>query len=366
VPELQAPPLVPVPRAGDLPLSFGQQRLWFLDQLLPGSSAYNIAPAFSLKGPLNATALEQAFREIVRRHETLRTVFPTVDDQPVQRVMPPDFFGWKVVDLAAVAAAQSETEARRLADEEAQLPFEIAKGPLLRVTLLRIAPENHLLLMTMPHIVSDGWSLAVFCEELSALYGAFCAGRPSPLPELPIQFADYAVWKRNWLQGKVLEEQLGYWKQQLAGVPTKIELPSDHPRPPVQTLRGARYFLNLPTTLSEATAALGREEKTTLFMTLLAAFNTFLYTYTGQTDLLIGSPFANRTRIETQGLIGPLVNTLVLRTQLSGNPICSAACGRWSWELMRIRAILSRKSSPSCGRPGIPAAIRSFKSTSAL
>jgi hypothetical protein len=238
----------------------------------------------------------------------------------VQRVMPPDFFGWKVVDLAVVAAAQSETEARRLADEEAQLPFEIAKGPLLRVILLRIAPEHHLLLMTMPHIVSDGWSLTVFCEELSALYGAFCAGRPSPLPELPIQFADYAVWKRKWLQGKVLEEQLGYWKQQLAGVPTKIELPSDHPRPPVQTLRGARYFLNFPTTLSEATAALGREEKTTLFMTLLAAFNTFLYTYTGQTDLLIGSPFANRTRIETQGLIGPLVNTLVLRTQLSGNP----------------------------------------------
>ncbi len=317
---LQAPPLVPVARDRHLPLSFAQQRLWFIDQLLPGSSAYSIPFGFFLSGPLNGEALERSLREIVRRHEALRTCFPTVDGEPRQEIRPPETFRLEKNDLRHWTGGDREKEAARLGDEEAQRPFSLAEGPLFRARLVQFGDERHLLLLTMHHIIMDGWSLDVFLQELSRLYDAFDAGQPSPLEPLPIQYADYAVWQRQWLQGRVLEAQMKYWKEQLAGAPPKLELPADHARPAVQTLRGARYIFTLPRALAEAAEALSREEGSTVFMTLLAAFKTFLYAYAQEEDIVVGSPFANRTRLETQPLIGSFVNTLVLRTRLEGNP----------------------------------------------
>ena len=301
------------------PTSFAQQRLWFIDQLEPGNPFYNLPAAVLLKGRLNVVVLELSFKEIVRRHEALRTTFATVDGQPVQVVGDNFNFGLQVLDLQQLAETEREEKVKQLAAEEASKPFDLTKGPLLRASLLQLDAEKYVLLLTLHHIIFDGWSIGVFLQELAALYEAFSIGKPSPLPELSIQYADFAIWQREWLAGDRLQTQLNYWKNQLSGVPPLLELPADRPRPPAQTYRGAKESFLIPRTLTEAIKKLSRQENVTLFMTLLAAFKTLLYRYTGQADIPVGSPIANRNRAEIQGLIGFFVNTLVLRTDLSGD-----------------------------------------------
>lgn len=317
-----APPIRPVDRGGELPLSLAQQRLWLLDQLLPGSPFYNIPQAVRLRGALDVPALKRTLDEISRRHEILRTTYGAGRNpgQPVQIIAPSRSGPLPLVDLRALPAAAREAEARRLAAEEAERPFDLARGPLLRVSLLQLDREDHVVLFTMHHIVGDAWSMGVLVNEVAALYAAFSQGRPSPLPELPIQYADFAHWQQQWLQGEVLEAHLDFWRRQLDGATAALKLPTDRPRPPQQTFRGAHYAFALPRPLSEALKALSRQSEATLFMTLLGAFATLLYHYTGQEDILIGSPVAGRNRAELEGLIGYFVNTLALRVDLQGDP----------------------------------------------
>ncbi|HYG62668.1 MAG TPA: amino acid adenylation domain-containing protein, partial [Thermoanaerobaculia bacterium] len=321
---LAQPPLVPMPRQGDLPLSFAQQRLWFLEQLQPGGAAYNLPTAVRLTGDLPVPLLARIFAEIVRRHESLRTVFVAEEDgreDPAQRIAPPQDVDLPVVELAGLAEADREAEARRLAGEEAWRPFDLATGPLLRLTLLRLAAREHVLLMTMHHIVSDGWSAGVLLREIAALFEAFSAGRPSPLPELPVQYADFASWQRSWLQGEVLESQLSYWRHQLAGAPRVLDLPLDRPRPAVQSQQGVWWPVALSPELSERVRQLCRGTGMTPFMALMAGWALLLGRHAGQQEVLVGTPIAGRNRREIEGLIGYFVNTLVLRTDLAGNPI---------------------------------------------
>jgi amino acid adenylation domain-containing protein len=322
------PPLTPVAqKAGHLPLSYTQQRLWFLDQLEPGSSAYNIPAAVRLTGALDAEAFARSFNEIARRHESLRATFVTVNGQAAQLIAPAQPVDLPVTDLSGLPETRREVEATRMAAEEARRPFDLARGPVLRLRLLKLGDEEHIALMTMHHIISDGWSIGILIRELAALYEAFTAGRPSPLPELPIQYSDFAVWQQEWLQGEALRTQLAYWKLQLASLPI-LELPTDRPRPPVQTFRGAGQSLFLSAEQAESLKALSRREGVTLFMTLLAAFKTLLRHYTNQDDIVVGSDIANRNRRETEDLIGFFVNQLVLRTDLSGNPTFRELLGR--------------------------------------
>ena len=302
------------------PLSFAQQRLWFLHQLDPLGATYNVPAATRLTGRLDLRALAETLSEIVRRHEVLRTTFAIVDDEPAQVVAPHAPLALPVTDLSARPPAQREQEARRLATEEARKPFNLSTGPLLRASLLKLDEDDHVLLVTMHHIVSDGWSMGVLINEIATLYAAFTAGRPAPLADLPIQYADYAVWQRDWLRGERLDEQLAYWRRQLAGAPPVLELPTDRARPPVQSFGGAQVVFRLSEQLSQELNALCRREGVTLFMLLLAAFQTLLYRYTNQPDIVVGTPIAGRSRRELEGLIGFFINTLVLRTDLSGNP----------------------------------------------
>jgi len=304
------------------PLSFAQQRLWFLDQLEPESSVYNIADALRLHGPLDITALEQSVNAIVQRHEALRTTFSMSDGEPVQVIAPSLTAPLAIIDLRRHSESEREAETRRLAREESLTPFVLSHGPLLRVTLLRLTDTEHLLLLTVHHIVADGWSLEVLYRELSLLYQAFHTGQPAPLSELPIQYADYTLWQREWLQGEVLEKQLDYWKTQLHGAPPMLTLPMDRPRPAVYSYRGARETLELSAELTQALKTLSQREGVTLFMMLLAAFQILLSHHTNQEDLVVGAPIAGRTRQEIEGLIGFFVNTLALRADLSGNPSC--------------------------------------------
>jgi amino acid adenylation domain-containing protein len=306
--------------SGSFPLSFAQRRLWFLDQLDPGSPTYNVPIAFRVAGPLDKAVLEQSFNEIVRRHEALRTTFPAVDGEPIQVISPVLTVPVPVVDCRELPESEREAEVQRLANGEARRPFDLAQGPLLRTTLLRLGEEEHVLLLTMHHIVSDGWSAGILIRELAVLYEAFAAGKSSPLSEPPVQYADFARWQRQWLQGEVLDAQLAYWKQQLDGALSVLELPADRPRPAIQSFRGARQSLTVPQDLSESLKALSLQVGGTLFMTLLASFQTLLQRYTGQDDIIVGTPIANRDRAEIEGLIGCFANTLVLRTDLSGNP----------------------------------------------
>ncbi len=300
------------------PLSFAQERLWFLDQLEPGNPLYNNLAAIRLSGSLNLTALERTLNEIVRRHEILRSTFAIVDGRPVQSIAPNLQLALPVVDLQSLP--EREGEAMRLATEEARRPFNLSEGPLLRVTLMKLAEEERVVLLTMHHIVSDGWSVGVLIREVAALYEAFTHGAPAPLPELRIQYVDFAVWQRQWMKGKKLDEQLAYWKRHLAGAAPTLELPADRPRPAARTFCGATRFFNLPVDVSNALKELSRQNDATLFMTLLAAFQTLLYRYSGQEDFCIGAPIANRNRAETEGLVGFFVNTLALRCDLSGDP----------------------------------------------
>src|SRR5688500_18730485 len=314
------PPVVPVERTGALPLSFAQERLWFLDRLEPGSTTYNMPAARRLGGALDEAALERSLSEIVRRHEALRTVFAEVDGSPVQVITPFDGFVVPVEDLSGLSEADREAAVRRRVGEEARRAFDLSADPLFRAALLRLGEEDHVLLLSMHHVVSDGWSTGVLFRELSALYAAYREGRESPLPELAVQYADYAVWQREQLTGEALDRQLSYWRERLAGAPELLELPTDHPRPAMRTYRGATVPVELSLELLERLQALGRSEGATLYMTLLGAFQVLLSKYSGSEDIVVGSPIAGRTRKELEELIGLFVNTLVLRTDLSGDP----------------------------------------------
>jgi hypothetical protein len=300
-----------------LPLSYAQQRLWFLHRLEPTSHQYNSSTAFQLSGRLHTESLERSLGEIVRRHEILRTTFPSRHGQPVQTVNEFPNFTLRMEDLSNLSQDDREAEVQRCCAAEFSKPFDLTNRPPFRATLLKLHEEEHLLLITMHHIVTDGWSRGILFRELSELYAAFSAGQPSPLAELPIQYADFAVWQRGWLQGEVLARQLSYWREQLAELPA-LQLPTDYPRPAVQTFEGAREERVLPKALSERLQELSQREGVTLFMTLLAAFVLLLHRYSGQEDIVVGSPIANRNRSELEGLIGFFVNMLVLRTDLSG------------------------------------------------
>ncbi|MFP2964422.1 condensation domain-containing protein, partial [Myxococcus sp. 1LA] len=306
---LQAPPLTRVSRKGTLPLSFAQQRLWFLDQLEPGSAFYNVPVVVKLIGTLDVEALRRSFSELVRRHESLRTTFRAQDGVAVQVVSDESTARLEVLEV-------DSSSVKQFAEEEALRPFDLAMGPLLRATLLKVAEGEHVLVLVMHHIVSDGWSMGILVRELVALYEAYSQGRESPLAELAVQYADYSVWQREWLQGEVLEAQLGYWRGQLEGAPAALELPTDKVRPAVQTYRGATTELEWPKALWEGVKQLAQRESATPFMVLLAAFQAVLARYSGQDDVSVGTAIANRTRAETEGLIGFFVNTLVLRAKL--------------------------------------------------
>jgi amino acid adenylation domain-containing protein len=301
-------------------LSFAQQRLWFLHQLEQGSANYNIPMAASLKGRLDELALERSINEVVRRHEALRTTFREVAGEPAQVIAPWTAPGSPLVDLHALPPAAREREADRLAAAEAKRPFDLAAGPLLRATLLRLADERHVALFTMHHIVSDGWSSGVLVTELGTLYAASLAGTPSPLPELAVQYADFAAWERRHLVGELLESEVGWWRGQLAGLPPALELPADHPRPAVQSLRGRAGHFALDGGVLAGLQRLSQQQGATLFMTTLAAFLELLRRYTGEDDLAVGTPVAGRTRGEIEPLIGLFINTLVLRVDLGGDP----------------------------------------------
>ena len=322
-------PLTKVQTATDVhPLSIAQQQLWLLDQLAPGNPAYTISFAIGLEGSLKVALLERSLNEIVRRHEVLRTTFSLVNGKPVQIIAPSLRLSLSVVDYQEYPELERESEVQRLAPQESQQPFNLTQEPLLRAKLVRLGQQEHRLLLTMHHIILDGLSVEVFIQEMAALYKAFLTEKASPLPELSIQYKDFVYWQRQWLQEEQLETQLNYWKQQLEGVPAILQLPTDHPRPAVQTFRGASQSLELPKTLTDKLKALSRQEGVTLFMLLLAAFQTFLYRYTGQDDIPVGSPIANRNHRELKRLIGCFINTLVLRTNLGGNPSFRELLGR--------------------------------------
>ncbi|TCP59054.1 amino acid adenylation domain-containing protein [Tumebacillus sp. BK434] len=310
--EVVTPPIIPVPRNEHLPLSFAQERLWFLDQLHPDSVTYNIPVVLQIKGNLEPDVLCRCLEAVVKRHESLRTTFKIVDGQPKQIITNEGNVPLPVSDVQSVA------EARAAALEEARTPFSLAEGPLLRAKLLRLGPVEHMLLLTMHHIITDEWSMGIFIEEMATFYAAFSTGITAHLQPLPIQYADYAVWQREWLQGELLQNQLAYWKDKLGGELPILQLPTDFQRPAVLSERGASRTFHLNAALTGQLNRLSQQEGTTLFMTLLAAFNTLLFRYTGQEDILIGTPIAGRRREEIDALIGFFVNTLVLRTDLSG------------------------------------------------
>src|SRR5215217_312387 len=301
-----------VPHDDALPLSFAQQRLWFLDQLAPGA-AYNLSGRLHLEGRLDISALEKSLNEIVRRHEALRTIFSTRNGQPVQIILPELRLPLPRVDLSDLPSIQ------KFCDEEAERPFDLTTGPLVRAHLLRLSTEDHILLLSMHHIVSDGWSIGVLIRELAALYEAYAAGAKSALKELSLQYGDYALWQREWLQGDVLDQQLSYWRKQLHSV-SVLELPLDNPRSATPSFQSATFSNKLSKKTSEELQALSRAEGVTLFMTLIAALQLLLWRYSGQEDIAVGTPVANRTRAETDDVVGFFVNTLALRADMSGNP----------------------------------------------
>ncbi|HIK04822.1 MAG TPA: amino acid adenylation domain-containing protein [Trichormus sp. M33_DOE_039] len=316
----QTIPITPVSRDQAIPLSFAQQRLWFLDQLVGPSATYNTPTALKITGKLNIPALEQAIIEIVRRHEVLRTSFQKIHETPVQVIHPSVTITLPVVDLQDLSDQEQAFRVQQLVQQEAHTPFDLQQPPLIRGQILCLGETSHVLLLTVHHIVVDGWSMGVFIQELSSLYPAFVIGQPSPLTELSIQYADFAVWQRQWLSGEVLNTKLNYWRQKLAGAPPLLELPTDRPRPPVETFRGGSYTFTLSSQLTQQLVNLSQKSGVTLFMTLQAAFVTLLHRYTSQDDILVGTPIANRNRQEMEPLIGFFVNSLVLRTKLNGNP----------------------------------------------
>ncbi|HEV2863965.1 MAG TPA: condensation domain-containing protein [Pyrinomonadaceae bacterium] len=314
--------------AGPAPLSFSQQRMWILDRLVPGNPAHNLVSAVRLTGPFNAAAFEQALSEIVRRHEVLRTVFTESGGEPAQVVQPPRPLRLTPVDLSGLPPAERESRMRRLVGEASQRPFDLERGPLLRVVLVRLDAEEHVVSFTMHHIVGDGRSTEVLTREVTALYVAFLAGAASPLPELPIQYADYAVWQRGWLRGEALEEQLAYWRGQLKGASATFELNGGKSRPAKRTFGGASPWFLISRELTDSLKAFSQRQDSTLFMTLVAAFKSLIHFYSEKTDIVIGTPVANRNRAELAGMIGFFANSLVLRTELAGDPTFEELLGR--------------------------------------
>ncbi|MCW5318637.1 condensation protein [Nostoc sp. KVJ3] len=301
------------------PLSSGQRRIWCFEELAPDISLYNIPLAFRLKGKLNITSLEKSINEILRRHEALRTNFLTVNGQPVQLVAPVLTLKLPTINLCNLPELKRELEVSRLAVEEAQKPFNLTRDPLVRATLLWLSEKEHVLLLTMHHTISDGWSIGVLLRELSILYKAFSSKMDSPLPELPIQYGNYVRWQMKGLPSDILYTQLTYWKKQLVDPLPVVALPTDKPRPPVRSFMGALQSVVIPASLTAALKTLSRRQGVTLFMTLLAAFQVLLYRYTGQEDILIATPIAGRKNVETEELIGVFINVVILRTNLSGN-----------------------------------------------
>ncbi|HYG62947.1 MAG TPA: condensation domain-containing protein, partial [Thermoanaerobaculia bacterium] len=311
----EVPPLVPVPRSGGeaLPLSFAQERLWFLEQLFPGAGLYHMPLVARLAGPLDAAALAWSLAAVVERHEILRIVCPAVEGRPVQRVVPARGIALPRIDLAALPGPQREAAAREWVEEASVRPFELGEAPPWRALLLRLGPEDHVLALVLHHIAADGWSLEVLIRDLSALYAG------TPLQELAVQYTDFAVWQREWLQGEVLEGQLHYWRERLAGLPPALDLPFDRPRPAIPSGRGAVRGFTLPR-LAVPLRGLGRQSGATLFMALLAGVEALLARLSGQTDIAVGTAVAGRERVETEGLIGLFINTLVLRCDLADDP----------------------------------------------
>ena len=316
------PALVALERTGALPMSFAQERLWFLEQLDDVGATYHLPLRFRLEGELDIDALERTFNELIRRHESLRTRFEMTDDGPVQVIEPDSRLELTVTDLSSFAdPAEREAALRPLMQAEITQRFDLGKGLLIRAAVLRMGPAEHILLIIVHHIASDGWSLgAVLPRELSILYAAFSKGLPSPLPELAVQYADFTVWQRGWLQGEVLEQQLSYWKQQLGGAPGVLELPTDRPRPPLPSYSGTRLPIAMPANLPAEINAMARRSGATPYMVLLAAFQLLLSRWSGQTDVVVGSPIAGRTERQTEGLIGCFINTLVMRVDVSDDP----------------------------------------------
>ena len=315
-----SPSLQRVERDGEIPLSFAQQRLWFLDKLTPGSFAYNIPAVFRVHGPLDLSVLEQSLNEVLSRHEGLRTTFADSGGKPRQVIAAEATIALPVTDLSHLAGDQQQQEITRLSAEEARKPFDLARGPMLRVSLLRCGVDDHVVLSTMHHIVSDGWSMGVLINEVAVLYEAFRAKRESPLTELPVQYADYAVWQRGWLSDEVVETQLAFWRNQMENAPPVLNLPADYHRPAMLSHRGATLPVTLSAELGTRLKSLSRGEGMTSFMTILAAFAALLSRYSGQRDLVIGVPVAGRNRVEIEKLIGFFINTLPLRIDLEGDP----------------------------------------------
>lgn len=327
-PQLVAtPPLRPQPQNGPPPLSYSQERMWFVHQLQPGSTAYNLPLGVRLIGRLDVAALEYSFQELMRRQASLRTTFTQVEGEPRQVVSPATNLSLPRIDLRHLPPDERRQEAFRLAQAEGRQSFDISRGKLLRILLLQLADDEHILTINMQHTIADAWSYGVMARELTQLYEAFATGTPAQLPDLYIQYTDFASWQRQWLQGKQLHDQLAYWRQQLADAPI-LQLPTDFPRPAVQTHNGSCQTLDLPLTLFQALHELSQREGVTLFMMFLAAFKTLLYRYTGQEDIVVGTPIANRRWQETEGLIGTFVNTLAIRTDLTGQPTFRTLLGR--------------------------------------
>jgi amino acid adenylation domain-containing protein len=320
----------PIVRRGlrSAPLSFAQHRLWFLEQLQPGTPLYNLPCRAWLYGRLKVDALRDALNEIVARHEALRTTFLSMDGEPIQSIAPELVLDLPLIDLTFLPSENRESEVRRLATEQARWPFDLARGPLIRGRLLRLSEEEHALILTLHHIIADGWSVGVLVRELGTLYQDFSEGKPSSLPGLSVQYADYAVAQRDWLQGPVLQRELAYWKTRFPTLPAPLQLPTDRPRPVLQTFSGARVRFTVPVNTTSQLRALALDEGATLFMTLLAAFQVLLARVTEREDIVVGSPIAGRTRPETESLIGFFINTLALRTDLSGDPTFRELLGR--------------------------------------
>ncbi len=308
----------PVPRDGDLPLSFAQMRLWFLEQMAPGTAAYIVPMAWRLRGKLDFSILQRCLSEIVRRHEVLRTVFPAASGLPSQVILPATPVLVQVSDLTNLPPEERDREAGRVSAAAAERSFDLTNGPLVRALLLRMHEDDHVLVLTVHHAVFDGWSMGVFWREFSALYCAFRAGKPSPLPELPIQYADFAAWQRRCLEGPEGAYHLAFWKEQLEGCLPSLDLPTDRPRTEMQSRQSGRKTLHITPAVCGSLKSLSRREGVSLFMVLLAAFNVLLHRLSGQDDILVGTPIAGRNRTEFEEMIGFFVNTVVLRTCLSG------------------------------------------------
>lgn len=351
----QAPPLIPVDRNGVIPLSYSQERLWFLDQLQSGEfSAYNQPLGFKIEGKLNIIALEKSLNTIVQRHEVLRTNFVEVKGQPTQIIHPEITLNLSVIDLRSVAESDRLNQARQLLIEEAQKPFNLAEAPLLRAKLVQLGSEESFFLLTLHHIITDAWSKGVLFKELATLYKAFSQEQPSPLPELPIQYADFAVWQRQWLQGEFRHTLLDYWQQQLNNQPKKLDLPTDRPQDCSLTRRSALQELILGQKLTTELKALSRTQGVTLFATLLAAFYVLLYRYTEQDDLFVCSPIANRNHPKIKGLIGYCSNLLILRTHLNGdssfqefvNQVSKVISGGYTYQDLPVQEVINSLNLP--------------------